>query len=100
MTTPSRSEILLYEADDGRTRIECRLEEETLWLAQVQLAELFETTVPNITGHTRDACASGEQTEEATCKGYLQVRMEGARRVSRSLRAYRLEVILAVGGAV
>ena len=93
----SRSQIILYQTDDGDTRIECRLDHDTLWLTQAQIAELFQTTPQNITLHLKAIFADGELTEEATCKEYLQVRKEGAREVRRSLRHYRLEAILAVG---
>jgi hypothetical protein len=89
--------LILYQTEDGRTRIECRLEDETVWLTQAQMAELFETTPQNITGHLKTIFAEGELVEEATCKEYLQVRREGARDVARSLRHYRLEAVLAVG---
>jgi len=90
-------ELLLYQTEDGRTRIECRFEHETLWLTQAQMAELFQTTPQNITLPLKAIYAEGEQTEEATCKSYLQVRREGTRSVQRELRHYRLEVVLAVG---
>lgn len=92
-----QSEIILYQTVDGRTRIQCRFENETLWLTQAQIAELFQTTPQNVTLHLKAIYAEGELTEEATCKDYLQVRDEGGRQVSRKLRHYRLEVILAVG---
>ena len=91
------SEIILYQTEDGRTRIQCRFENETIWLTQAQIAELFQTTPQNVTLHLRGIFAEGELVEAATCKDYLQVRLEGGREVSRSLRHYRLEAILAVG---
>lgn len=91
------SEIILYQTEDGRTRIQCRFENETIWLTQAQIAELFETTPQNVTLHLRGIFAEGELVEAATCKDYLQVRFEGAREVSRKLKHYRLEAILAVG---
>ena len=92
-----QSSLILYQTEDGRTRIQCRFENETLWLTQAQMAELFETTPQNITLHLRSIFEDGELSEAATCKEYLQVRKEGAREVSRELRHYRLEAILAVG---
>ena len=92
-----RSEFLLYQTEDGRTRIQCRLEDETLWLTQAQIAELFQTTPQNVTLHLKAIFAEGELAEAATCKDYLQVRAEGRREVARNLRHYRLEAILAVG---
>ena len=99
MTDPRvpRSELILYQTEDGRTRIQCRFDEETLWLTQAQIAELFQTTPQNITLHLKEIFADGELQEAATCKDYLQVRLEGAREVTRTLRHYRLEAVLAVG---
>ena len=91
------SELIFYQTEDGKTRIQCRLENETLWLTQAQIADLFQTTPQNVTLHLKAIYAEGELDEAATCKDYLQVRQEGARAVSRQLRHYRLEVILAVG---
>jgi hypothetical protein len=91
------SEIILYQTEDGRTRVQCRFENETLWLTQAQIAELFETTPQNVTLHLKGIFAEGELVEAATCKEYLQVRSEGGREVARKLRHYRLEAILAVG---
>jgi hypothetical protein len=90
-------EILLYQTEDGRTRLQCRLEDETFRLTQAQIAELFQPTPQNVTLHLKAIFAEGELAEEATCKDCLQVRDEGKRAVTRKLRHYRLEAILAVG---
>jgi hypothetical protein len=95
--TPPQSSIVLYQTEDGRTRIQCRFDADTLWLTQAQIAELFQTTPQNVTLHLKAIFAEGELSEAATCKDYLQVRAEGGREVSRNLRHYRLEAILAVG---
>jgi hypothetical protein len=95
-STP-QSCLIFYQTEDGRTRIQCRFENDTLWLTQAQIAELFQTTPQNVTLHLKAIYAEGELAEAATCKDYLQVRSEGRREVSRNLRHYRLEVILAVG---
>lgn len=92
-----QSEIILYQTEDGRTRIQCRFENETLWLTQVQIAELFQTTVPNINLHLKAIYADGELAAEATIKSHLMVRLEGSRQVSRPVLHYSLPVILAVG---
>jgi len=92
-----KGELLLYQTEDGRTRIECRFEGETVWLTQAMMAELFQTTPQNITQHLREIYAESELDEAATCKPFLQVRSEGARQVSRNLHFYNLEAILAVG---
>ena len=95
--TLPQSEFILYQTEDGRARIQCRFENETLWLTQAQIAELFQITPQNVTLHLKAIFAEGELAEAATCKDYLQVRQEGSREVSRNLRHYRLEAILAVG---
>lgn len=92
-----RSEIILYQTEDGRTRLEVRFEAETLWLSQALMAELFQTTPQNITLHLKALFAEGEIEERATCKDYLQVRQEGGRTVRRKVRHYNLEAVLAVG---
>ena len=92
-----QSSIILYQTEDGRTRIQCRFDLETLWLTQVQIAELFQTSVPNINLHLKAIYAEGELTEAATIKSYLIVRTEGTRQVSREVLHYSLPAILAVG---
>jgi len=92
-----QSEFILYQTEDGRTRVQCRFEEETLWLTQAQIADLFQTTPQNVTLHLKAILAEGELAEAATCKDYLQVRPEGGREVTRKLRHYRLEAIIAIG---
>jgi len=72
-----------YETEDARTRIQCRFENENLWLTQIQIAELFQTTVPTINLHLKAIYAEGELTAKATIKSHLIVRLEGARQVSR-----------------
>lgn len=79
-----KGELILYQTEDGRTRIECRFEGETVWLTQALIADLFQTTPQNITPHLREIYAEGELNEAATCKAFLQVRTEGARQVSRN----------------
>lgn len=90
-------EFLLYQTEDARSRIQVRLDEGTVWLTQQQLADLYQSSPQNITQLIRAIYVEGELTEAATCKPYLQVRQEGARQVSRSLKHYNLELVLAVG---
>jgi hypothetical protein len=71
------SEIILYQTEDGRSRIEVRLENETVWLTQQLMAELFQTTIPNISMHVRNSYADVELTLEATVKKILTIRWEG-----------------------
>lgn len=93
----SGSEILFYQTEDGRSEIQVRFDEGSVWLTQAQMAELFQTTPQNITLHIKNIYIEDELREEATCKEYLQVRNEGARSVQRPLKHYNLEVVLAVG---
>lgn len=94
---PPKSQIILYQSEDGRTRIDCRFENETLWLTQALMADLFQVTPQNVTLHLQAIYEDGELSEDSTCKEYLQVRTEGGRNVSRKLRHYSLPAILAVG---
>ena len=91
------SSLILYQTEDGRTRVQCRFENENVWLTQALMAELFQTTPQNITLHLKSIYAEGELSEAATCKSYLQVRQEGGRSVQRDTKHYSLEAILAVG---
>jgi len=97
-TEPSpASDLILYQTEDGKTRIQCRFEDESLWLTQAQMADLFQTTPQNITQHIKAIYEEGELREDSTCKPLLQVRSEGGRQVKRQLSHYSLPVILAVG---
>jgi hypothetical protein len=97
LQAPNPGEFLLYETEDGRTRVECRFAEESLWLSQAMMADLFQTSPQNITLHLKALYAEGEIAPEATCKSYLQVRSEGERQVRRTVKFYNLDAILAVG---
>lgn len=89
--------IVLYQTEDGRTRIQCRFENRTLWLTQIQIADLFQTSVPNINIHLKAIYDEDELSSEATIKSYLIVQTEGKRQVSRPILHYSLPAILAVG---
>ena len=89
--------IVIYQTPDGKTQIDVRLENETVWLTQAQMAELFEKTPQNITMHIGNAYKEGELERESTCKEYLQVQQEGKRKVSRRVKYYDLDVIISVG---
>ncbi len=95
--TDKPTNILIYQAEDGKTHINVRLEKDTVWLTQSTMSELFQTTPQNITLHIKSIYSEGELHEEATCKEYLQVQLEGNRSVQRSLKHYNLEMIIAVG---
>ena len=94
---PSQSRLVLYQAEDLRTRIEVRLENGTVWLSQAQIAELYQTSVPNVSLHLKTIYEDGELPEVSTIKYYLIVRTEGSREVRREVLHYNLEAILAVG---
>jgi hypothetical protein len=89
-TPQSDAEILLYQTEDGRIRIDVRFEGETAWLTQASIARLYQTTPQNITMHIAAVYQEGELSEAATCKEHLLVRQEGARQVRRSLKHYSL----------
>jgi hypothetical protein len=92
---PPGGQILIYR--DGATNLQVRLDSQTVWLTQAAMLELFQTTPQNITLHLQSIYDDAELDPSATCKQYLQVRLEGARQVRRSLRHYNLDAILAVG---
>lgn len=94
---PATGEMLLYQTEDGQAKVEVRLHDETIWMTQATLAELYQTSPQNITTHLKAIYASGELDEPATCKEYLQVQQEGSRSVSRARKFYSLPAILAVG---
>ena len=91
------SEIILYQTEDGRTRIQCRFENETLWLTQALIAELFEKDVRTINEHLVNIFDEGELRREATIRKFRIVRSEGKREVAREIEHYNLDAILAVG---
>ena len=93
----NNSELIFYQAECGKTRVEVRLQDETVWLTQAGMAELYQTTPQNITLHLKAIYAEGELDEPATCKKYLQVQKEGGRPTSRARKFYNLSAILAVG---
>jgi len=93
----AKGELILYQTEDGHTHIEVRLQDETVWMSQLAMAELFQTTVSNINIHLNNVYEEGELKEAATIKDYLIVRQEGIREVHRNVRHYNLEAIVAVG---
>ncbi len=97
---PAKSQFLVYAAEDGRVKIEVRLEGETVWLTQQHMAELFQTTQQNISLHLQNIYAEGELRREATHKEFLSVRQEASREVSRALDFYNLDAIISVGDRV
>jgi len=85
----TNSELLLYQTSDGQTKIDVRLEEETVWLSQTQMVELFQTTKQNISLHIKNIYEEGELDEISTVKDYLTVQTEGKRKVQRNIARNR-----------
>ena len=91
------SEIVIFQAEDGAVRINVGLHEETVWLTQAAMAELFGCSADNISLHLQNIFESGELQFEATTEDFSVVRQEGTRQVSRNLKHYNLDVSIAVG---
>ena len=91
------NKIVIYQAEDGQTQIDVRLENETVWLTQAQMVELFQTTKQNVSLHLNNLYKEGELEKEGTVKEYLTVQQEGRRSVSRIVKYYDLDVIISVG---
>ena len=92
-----QGEIVIYQAEDGLTKVECRFVDETVWLTQQQMSELFHTSRSNIVEHIGHIYEEGELEETSTCRKFRQVRMEGNRQVSRELPFYNLDMIISLG---
>jgi hypothetical protein len=90
-------QFLIYQTEDGRLKVEARLDNETLWLTQQQMGDLFQTSVPNINIHLKNIFEDGELALNATVKDFLMVRLEGQRQVQRSITHYNLDAVLSVG---
>ena len=93
----SQGEIVIYQAEDGLTKVACRFVDETVWLTQQQMAELFHTSRSNIVEHIGHIYEEGELDEVSTCRKFRQVRMEGNRQVTRELPFYNLDMIISLG---
>jgi len=97
-STPSPAgEFVMFASGDGKVRVECRFEQESLWLSQASIATLYQITPQAITQHIKAIYEEGELEQNATCKSYLQVQQEGIRQVSRNTLHYNLPIILAIG---
>lgn len=97
LTQSPEGEFIMFASGDGEVRVECRFEQETLWLPQATIANLYQITPQAVTQHIKAIYEEGELDQNATCKSYLQVQQEGNRQVSRNKLHYSLPVILAVG---
>ena len=92
-----QDQIVIYQTEDGQTQIDVRLENETVWLTQAQMVELFQTTKQNVSLHLGNLYKEGELEKEGTVKEYLTVQQEGKRKVTRKMKYYDLDVIISVG---
>ncbi|WP_076919187.1 virulence RhuM family protein [Pseudoalteromonas sp. SK18] len=95
--TPPLGQFILFETNEGQTKVECRFETETLWLTQNLIAELYQKSVPTINEHLSNIYSEGELEQNATIRNFRIVRKEGTREVARDVAHYNLEAILAVG---
>jgi hypothetical protein len=94
---PPVGEVILYQTEDGQTRVECRFADETLWLSQALIAELFQKDLRTVNEHLRNLYQEGELDPTRTIRNYRIVRREGVREVAREIDHYNLDAILAVG---
>lgn len=93
----NKSQIVIYQTENGETKLDVRFQDETVWLTQKMMAELFQTTSQNITIHLKNIFEEGELEESSTCKDFLQVQKEGKREVKRNQKFYNLDAIISVG---
>ena len=91
------NKIIIYQSEDGQTQIDVRLENDTVWLTQAQMVELFQTTKQNVSLHVGNVFKEGELEQKSTVKEFLTVQTEGKRAVSRTVKYYNLDVIISVG---
>ena len=97
MTDGNASQFVIYQSDDGQIKLDVRFVDETVWLTQQQLAELFQTSRTNVVEHIQHIYEEGELDAAATCREFRQVRTEGARKVARNMAFYNLDMTLSVG---
>ena len=93
----NRGQIIIYQTEDGLTNIDVKMQDETVWLTQQQLAELYQTSRTNVSEHIRHIYEEGELEESSTCRNFRQVRVEGKRQVIREIPYYNLDLIISLG---
>jgi len=93
----NKGEIIIYQSEDGLTQINVKLEDETIWLTQQQMAELFQTSRTNVVEHIRNIYSEGELYQNSTCREFRQVQREGNREVVRQILHYNLDMIISLG---
>ena len=92
-----KGDIIIYQSEDGLTRIDVRLEQESVWLTQQQMADLYHSSRTNVVEHIQHIYEEGELTEDSTCRKFRQVQQEGKRFVSREIPYYNLDMIISLG---
>ena len=92
----STGEIVMYQTADGQVSVNVKLENETVWLNQYQMAELFDTERSSLTKHIKYIYQSGELMKDATCAKFAQVQNEGGRKIKRDIEYYSLDLIISV----
>lgn len=97
MENNDKGQIIIYQSEDGQTNIDVLLEDETVWLTQQQMSELFQTSRTNVVEHIKHIYEEGELEEDSTCRNFRQVREEGNRTVSRMMPFYNLDMIISLG---
>ncbi len=97
MKEEQKGEILIYQAEDGKAKIEVRLENENVWLSQQQMAELYQSSRTNVVEHIKHIYEEGELNEDSTCRKFRQVQIEGNRNVEREIPLYNLDMIISLG---
>ena len=96
-TNKNQGEIVIYQTDNGATKIDVRFVDETVWLTQQQMAELFKSSRSNIVEHIQHIYEEGELDENSTCRKFRQVQTEGSREVTREIPHYNLDMIISLG---
>ena len=89
--------IVIYQSEDGKVHLDVVYNEETMWLTQQQISDLYQTSRTNVVEHIKHIYEDGELTEESTCRKFRQVRLEGNRSVEREIPHYNLDMILSLG---
>ena len=96
-TMGNKGEIIIYQTDDGTTKLDVKVENETVWLTQQQMSELYQTSRTNVVEHIKHIYEDGELDEHSTCRNFRQVRLEGKREVERNIPFYNLDMIISLG---
>ncbi|MES5089086.1 virulence RhuM family protein [Gardnerella vaginalis] len=97
LSADNQGNLVIYQSDDGETKIDVRFVDETVWLTQQQMAELFQSSRTNITEHIKHIYEEDELDEVSTCRNFRQVRTEGTRQVTRDIPHYNLDMIISLG---